>query len=184
MKQYGFFFYPALCTGCQSCQFACREANHLSPGIYLRRVLTLESADSAGYTGFFSAGCSHCQEPACVAACQNGAMYRDPDRGVVLHDDQRCIGCSACLWACPYGAVTINPMNGKAVKCDSCLSRREQGQPPACTAACPTKALRFGSLDDLEAQGGCIPDSRYLPDGGATHPSIRVFPLVRKEEQP
>lgn len=124
MKQYGFFFYPALCTGCQSCQFACREANHLSPGIYLRRVLTLESGDPAGYTGFFSAGCSHCQEPACVAACQNGAMYRDPDQGVVLHDDQRCIGCSACLWACPYGAVTINPMNGKAVKCNSCLHRR------------------------------------------------------------
>lgn len=184
MKQYGFFFYPALCTGCQSCQFACREANQLGPKSYFRRVLTFEPETAAGNTGFFSAGCNHCQKPACVQACQNGAMYRDEDLGIVLHDDKACIGCSACVWACPYGAVSINELTGKAQKCDSCLSRREQGSAPACVSACPTKALRFDSIDHLEAAGGQMPDAHSLPDGGATIPSLRIIPIIRKEEIP
>ena len=182
MEKVGFLYNSTVCIACGACQLACQGAHGLGSGEYFRRVVLRPVG--GGKETAFSGGCNHCAHPACVAACPTGAMYRDEEKGVVLHDDQRCIGCSACLWACPYGAVTINPMNGKAVKCDSCLSRREQGQPPACTAACPTKALRFGSLDDLEAQGGCIPVSRYLPDGGATHPSVRVFPVVRKEEQP
>lgn len=181
MKQYGFSFTPGLCIGCGSCQFACREENHLMPNTYFRRVLTLEPEDSLGYIGFFSAGCNHCQNPACIEACQNGAMQVSEVQGVVIHDSGRCIGCSACVWACPYGAVVIDPRTGKSGKCTSCLPRRNQGLSPACVSACPTKALQFGPLEQLEGEA---PDSRLLPDGGASKPSLRIRRLPQKEVQP
>lgn len=184
MKRYGFLFDTAVCVGCKACQFACREENGLIPGSYFRRVLLLEPEHRLGYTGFYSAGCAHCQEPACVKACPNGAMYRDEEQGVILHNDGRCIGCGACVWACPYGAVSVDCEKGKAHKCSSCLSRREQGRSPACTAACPTGALRFGPVEDLEKAGGRLPPAEYLPDGGRTNPSFRVRDHAGKGGEP
>lgn len=174
MKQYGFFFDCSLCVGCGACQFACREANQLAPGQYFRRLLRLEPEAGLGYVGFFSAGCAHCLEPACVDACPNGAMYRDTERGLVLHDGNRCIGCSTCVWACPYGAVSISPKTGKAQKCTGCTTRTEQGMLPACVSSCPVQALRFGPITELEAMGGSIPEAGSLPDCGKTVPSLRI----------
>lgn len=174
MKQYGFFFDARLCVGCGACQFACREANQLAPGEYFRRLLCLEPEQGLMYAGFYSAGCNHCLEPACAAACPNGAMCRDPEQGIVVHDGTKCIGCSCCTWACPYGAVSMDRETGKAHKCTGCVSRREQGKLPACVASCPTGALRFGPVEELEALGGCCPAPESLPDGGVTRPSVRV----------
>ena len=179
MEQYGFYFDCNICVGCGACQFSCREANQLPQGQYFRRLLRLEKGSGLKYTGFFSAGCMHCLEPACVAACPNGAMYRDEERGLVLHDSGRCIGCNSCVWACPYGAVSISCETGKAQKCTGCTERREQGLEPACVAACPVKALRFGRITQLEAAGAQTPDADSLPDSGKTVPSLRV--LKKKE---
>lgn len=172
MMRYGFLFDCTVCVGCGSCMFACREENQLPPLSYFRRLLTLEPEAKAGYIGFFSAGCNHCLNPACVRACPTGAMYRDQENGVVLHDSTRCIGCSACVWACPYGAVSIDPASGQAHKCTSCIDRRARGLSPACVAACPTNALQFGPLAHLASCGGQPPEK--LPDGGATQPSLLI----------
>lgn len=173
MKQYGFLYDSGICIGCRSCQFACQEANQLAPGTFFRRVLTIERGE---YIGFFSAGCNQCLDPACAAACRNGAMYRDDQAGLVVHDDGRCIGCGACLWACPYGAVFMDSSTGKSARCTGCLPRLEIGQSPACAAACPTKALQFGEVPILEALGGQHPLAQLLPDSGRTRPSLRILP--------
>ena len=101
-------------------------------------------------------------------------MYRDEEQGLVLHDSSRCIGCSCCVWACPYGAVSISPETGKARKCTGCVARREQGLPPACVSSCPVQALRFGPVEKLEALGGCLPGPDSLPDAGKSKPSLRI----------
>ena len=69
IEQYGFYFDCNICVGCGACQFACREANQLSQGQFFCRLLRMEKGSGLKYTGFFSAGCMHCLEPACVAAC-------------------------------------------------------------------------------------------------------------------
>ena len=88
--------------------------------------------------------CFHCQEPWCVAACPTGAMQKRPKDGIVFVDDTLCVGCKACITACPWGTPQWNPETGKAVKCDYCMDRVDQGLDPACVTKCITKCLHFG----------------------------------------
>jgi Fe-S-cluster-containing dehydrogenase component len=88
--------------------------------------------------------CFHCQEPWCVAACPTGAMQKRPKDGIVFVDDALCVGCKACITACPWGTPQWNPETGKAVKCDYCMDRVDQGLEPACVTKCITKCLHFG----------------------------------------
>ena len=97
-------------------------------------------------------------------------MYRSETLGVALHDDGLCIGCGACVWNCPYGAVSLSGVTGVSQKCDSCLERRQQGLQPACTAACPMGALRW--REPLEGETGWRQlQAPFLPDPAQTGPS-------------
>lgn len=171
MEEYGFFIDLETCIGCGSCQLACSEYKGLGVDRWFRRVLRVEKKT---FIGAFSMGCNHCRNPACVLACPNGAMYRDENRGVVLHNVYQCIGCGACTWACPYGAVSISFATGRAQKCNSCIELREKDKEPACTAACPVKSLRFGRIRDFEQEGGENLSMDFLPDAGLTKPSTRI----------
>ncbi len=138
------------CTGCKSCEAACKQANRLGPNEYRNRVLWL--ADPLLPTlDFLTVTCQQCERPACVRACpvHPKALERDTETGVVRVNESRCTGCGECVLACPYGAMGYDPIDHHAVKCDLCAERREQGQGPACASVCPTRAIRFGHRDEL-----------------------------------
>lgn len=174
MERFGFLHNGMTCIGCHSCQFACAEEHTLPAGFWLRRAAQVKSG---GLALFFSGACNHCENPACLQACQTGAMFAG--QGLVLHDETRCIGCGACMWSCPYGAVSIHPATGKARKCDGCATRRGAGLVPACVAACPTQSLLFGPVEELERLGGKAPSTAFLPPPQLTEPSLR---LIFREE--
>jgi carbon-monoxide dehydrogenase iron sulfur subunit len=143
---------PELCTGCKSCEYACAVEHSKSKDAYLApleipapipriRVLLAD-----GYT--VPMRCQHCSDAPCMAVCPTKAISQSPE-GFILIDDKRCIGCFMCAEACPFGAIRIHPELKIAVKCDFCVDRVRQGLLPACVEACPTTALRFGTLEEL-----------------------------------
>ena len=159
-KKTGFIYDMDTCIGCGSCQMACKGENGLSPGENYRRLAALSY-------GWFSGSCNHCEKAGCVKACPTGAMYKAED-GTTRHDDGKCIGCGACLWNCPYGAVTFSSLKGVSSKCTSCWERRERGLKPACVSACPVESLRFGEIEESRA------DLPFLPDPALTEPHLVV----------
>jgi Fe-S-cluster-containing dehydrogenase component len=91
--------------------------------------------------------CQHCEEAACVLACPTGAVRRLAPGKPVLMDDAKCIGCSMCVQACPFGVMAMRPNGKVAFKCDLCITRLARGLQPACVSSCPTRAL---SLEEEE----------------------------------
>ncbi|MEX2281079.1 MAG: 4Fe-4S dicluster domain-containing protein [Gemmatimonadota bacterium] len=91
--------------------------------------------------------CNQCDDAPCTHACPTGAMFRRPD-GIVDFDKSICIGCKACIAACPYDAIFINPDDHSAEKCNFCAHRVDSGLEPACVVVCPTEAILIGDLND------------------------------------
>ncbi len=91
--------------------------------------------------------CNQCTHPACVQVCPVGATYQTKD-GVVLIDQDYCIGCRYCVQACPYGARYLNADKGVADKCTWCYHRITKGLQPACVEVCPVGARVFGDRND------------------------------------
>lgn len=143
------------------------------------------AAAQPALTLHFPRSCLHCETPACVTVCPTGASYKRAADGIVLVDEDKCIGCQLCSWACPYGAREYSPVEGVMKKCTLCVDRiynenlEESERQPACVQACPTKARHFGDLGDPESKvsklvaerGGVAllpklgynPVNRYLP---------------------
>lgn len=172
MTQMGFLLDQKYCIGCQTCQHACRVRHGVEPGVYPREA----TSSQIQVTGpFISVACNHCQKPACVSACPTAALSKRED-GIVVHNPEVCIGCFACEMACPYGAPKYNTVAGTMVKCDMCAARIDSGDQPACVLACPVKVLTYGSLDELEAQGGVKEGVGF--EVHETNPSMRFIPLA------
>lgn len=143
-----------------------------------RRVLPVEKGKYPQVMRYFvTMSCFHCEHPACLRACPVGAISKDPDDGVVLIDQDMCIGCRRCNWACPYGAPRYNEVTKKTEKCTFCKHRvGDDAIPdniPACVATCLGKALIFGRLnqDIVPQSGDPVPDG--FADKNLTHPSVR-----------
>ncbi len=109
-------------------------------------------------TVHFPRSCLHCETPACVTVCPTGASYKRVEDGIVLVDEDKCIGCKLCSWACPYGAREYSAVEGVMKKCTLCVDRiynehlDESERQPACVQACPTRARHFGDLGDPESK--------------------------------
>lgn len=144
------------CTGCRACEIACalehaavssEEAAALAESTAsvdsVERGIRLRT--SAAYARFER--CLHCTDAPCVAACPNGAMRLDEALGVVWIDADRCQACFMCGMVCPFGAISVHPITGHALKCDGCRDRGLRGEGPACTAACTTGALKVGGSE-------------------------------------
>lgn len=148
--QRGFKIDLTRCIGCRACAVACINENNLDPYQHWRDVIdrwsgTYPNTELVHVT----MACFHCNNPSCLAACPvNGAIVKDPDDGVVLIDQDLCVGCRRCEWACPYGNIRWNEATQKVDKCTFCKHRvGDNISPthiPACVATCPGKALTFG----------------------------------------
>src|SRR5690606_7331380 len=99
--------------------------------------------------------CNMCVDAPCVAACPTSAMFKRHD-GIVDFDKSACIGCKACMAACPYDAIFINPEDHSAEKCNFCAHRLDVGLEPACVVVCPTEALLVGDMNDPDSRVGRI----------------------------
>ncbi len=167
-----FYFDMTSCIGCMTCQVACKDKNDLNVGTLFRQVDGYVVGDYPTPGLFYmSNSCNHCGAPACMAACATGAIYQN-EEGAVLIDAEMCDGCGACATACPYGAPKI--VDGKAMKCDSCVGIRANGNQPQCVAACPMRALDFGDLAEMMTK---YPDAVAL-DKIAVSPASETVPAT------
>ncbi|MFH0827768.1 MAG: 4Fe-4S dicluster domain-containing protein [Candidatus Omnitrophota bacterium] len=129
------------CTGCRSCEIACAvahsESNELF-GALREKILSLPRVKVSGCQGNnYPVSCRHCQEPKCVDACMAAALSLDKKKGIVEHNEKRCVGCWMCVMVCPYSAIKPNLKTKMPVRCDKCQDKQE----PACVKACPTAAI-------------------------------------------
>ncbi len=136
------------CIGCHACTIACKSENEVPVGV----TRTYVKAVDVGYfpqarRAFQVTRCNQCADAPCVAACPTAAMFKRGD-GIVDFDKSACIGCKACIAACPYDAIFINPADHSAEKCNFCAHRIDGGLEPACVVVCPVEAILVGDLND------------------------------------
>ena len=182
--QYGFHFDASACSGCKACQAACKDKNNLPSGLLWRRVYEIAGGGwerrrdawiSTVYAYYLSLACNHCGSPICAEVCPSAAYSRRAD-GVILLDSTKCLGCRLCSWACPYGAPQYDAAAGRMTKCNFCADLVDSGMPPSCVAACPMRALDFGTLGDLEQRYGAVKAVHPLADAKLTDPGMVVTP--------
>jgi DMSO reductase iron-sulfur subunit len=176
-KQVGFYINSQRCIGCYSCAMACKNQYHQEPGVHWRYVYPLkEEVYPHRDRAWMSLACNHCENPTCLEVCPVGAYYKREKDGVVVHQQDKCIGCGNCVRSCPYGAPRFNPVLQKAEKCSLCYQRLDAGLKPACVQACPTHALQF--IDDMDSfdQTGKVQFLAGFPRFPALNPSVRFRP--------
>ncbi|MFC2013915.1 4Fe-4S dicluster domain-containing protein [Chloroflexota bacterium] len=187
------------CIGCNTCVLACKAEHNTPPRIFWTKVLEKEEGrfPSVKKT-FFPILCYHCKEAPCVDICPTGATTKRED-GIVTIDYDVCIGCRACMIACPYqnryfwgskdtmyfteshipyggtGSQFQEYQRATVQKCNFCHERVERGLEPACVAACPADARTFGDLDDSYSEVSRLTKER---DGFQIQPELLTDPSV------
>jgi formate dehydrogenase iron-sulfur subunit len=151
--KYGFLIDASRCIDCRSCLVACSVENNVSmkhTRIWIKDTgVTGKYPNLKHYTAPYH--CMHCIDPSCVSACTVGALQQNED-GIITYDNERCIGCRYCMYACPFEVPHFQWDQPFAliVKCDLCVDRLKAGQKePACAATCPTDAIQFGTREEM-----------------------------------
>ncbi len=190
------------CVGCHACVISCKEwntSNYGAPladtgaygnnpvGTFLNRVHTfeVESIDQPAQVVHFPRSCLHCEDAPCVTVCPTGASYKRTEDGIVLVNEDACIGCGLCAWACPYGSRELDSAAGVMKKCTLCVDRiyneniPEEDREPACVKSCPTGARHFGDFSDPDSAVSKLTRSRsgvdLMPEQG-TKPVNKYLP--------
>lgn len=187
IRQYAFFVDSDACSGCKTCQVACKDAHDLHAGEHWRRVFEVTAggwrrtdgawtSDVAAY--YLSVSCHHCQTPVCAQQCATDAIWKRPD-GVVLFDESRCTKCRKCEHDCPYGAIRWDSTAGLPTKCTFCVGLLDAGEAPVCVAACPNRALGCGDREDLQQRHGGTSQVFPLPDADLAGPALVIAPHRR-----
>jgi len=149
MARYAMILDTRRCIGCESCTVACRVGNKLPIDMIYNPVTTVGPTGTFPHVHMlhYPLLCMHCENPPCVSACPTGASQQAQD-GIVWVEETKCIGCKACVQACPYHARHPNHVTGTVYKCDFCADRVRQGLEPHCVKTCHQRARIFGDLDD------------------------------------
>ncbi|MFK8028365.1 MAG: 4Fe-4S dicluster domain-containing protein [Gammaproteobacteria bacterium] len=170
------------CVGCNACAVACKQWNtsgttgpltDFEPygkdptGVWFNRIRNYEVGNYPNSkTVHFPMSCMHCDDAACVTVCPTGASYKREEDGIVLVDQDKCMGCNYCAWACPYGARELDREDGVMKKCTLCVDRiydeklPEDERKPACVMTCPSHARYFGDFDDPNSEVSIISRER------------------------
>ena len=148
MPNYGFVIDQRKCIGCHACTTACKSENEVPLGVFRTWVKSVETGQYPNTRRHFLVErCNHCANSPCTTICPTTALFRRGD-GIVDFDSARCIGCKACMQACPYDAIYIDPDTNTAAKCNFCAHRVDLGLQPACVSVCPVEAIISGDIDD------------------------------------
>jgi Fe-S-cluster-containing dehydrogenase component len=146
--QYGFVIDHDRCIGCHACTVACKAENDVPVGSFRTWVKYVERGRFPDVRRHFAVlRCNHCTDAPCVTICPVNALEKRKD-GIVDIDRDACIGCRACMQACPYDALYLNDDHGAVEKCHFCAHRVEVGLEPACAVVCPESAIIAGDFDD------------------------------------
>ncbi|MCK5113276.1 MAG: 4Fe-4S binding protein [Phycisphaerae bacterium] len=139
------------CLGCKQCMIECAmehsDAETLAEAIRNGELQSRVHVESVGEFGV-PIQCRHCEDAPCMEVCPTNAITREGPADPVLLDQDKCIGCKFCLMACPFGVITLARSGKAVVKCDMCIERAKNGEPPACVVGCPTKAMQLVELDE------------------------------------
>lgn len=204
-----------ICVGCHACAVNCKEWNTggygaalgdvdaygaTPEGTWLNRIHTFEVLPEGAPAQIvhFPKSCLHCANAPCVSVCPTGASYKRAEDGIVLVDEDICIGCGLCAWACPYGAREMDAVARVMKKCTLCVDRiyndnlAEEDRVPACVRSCPAHARHFGDFADpgsavskmvaerggfdLMPEAGTSPVNKYLPPRPKTRPDRAEAP--------
>lgn len=140
------------CIGCHACTTACKSENLVPIGVTRTYVKHVEvGVWPQARRAHQVTRCNQCAHAPCVEACPTTAMFKRPD-GIVDFDKRICIGCKACMAACPYDAIFINPEDHSAEKCNFCAHRIDMGLEPACVVVCPVEAILVGDMNDADSK--------------------------------
>jgi len=146
MIDYEFFIDQSRCIGCQACVQACMECDtHRG-----RSMIHLEVIDRPVSTQTGPVVCMHCEDPVCAQVCPADAIKQTEDGIVHSSMKSRCIGCSNCVLACPFGVPRYVASIDQMMKCDMCFDRTSIGKKPMCATVCPSQALYFGPPAEIE----------------------------------
>ncbi len=208
-KKLGLVIDLDTCVGCHACVTACKgwnTENYGAPlsdtdaygsdpvGTFLNRIHSYEVQPSGGgcsQTVHFPKSCLHCEDAPCVTVCPTGASYKRQEDGIVLVNEDHCIGCGLCAWACPYGAREMDLAAGVMKKCTLCVDRiynenlPEEDRVPACVRTCPAGARHFGDLGDPDSDVSKLVEARggfdLMPEQG-TKPVNKYLPPRPKDQ--
>jgi len=188
MKQIGFYYDQTRCIGCYTCSVACKDWHNIDAGpVNWRPVKYMEEGKFPNlFIAYLSTSCNHCADPPCLKACPQDAITKRESDGIVLVDQEKCLGnkkCDMyCLNACPWDIPQFGTEeNAKMQKCNFCVERLDKGQQTICVEACPMYALDAGPLDELREKYGSGVEAEGYKYSERFKPSIILKPKLRSK---
>ena len=170
-----FFIDHSRCIGCRACMQACEECDtHRGVSmIHLETIMPADSVQTAPQV------CMHCEDPVCARVCPAGAIKKTPDGVVQSSLKPRCIACSNCVVSCPFGVPKYMAEFEQMMKCDMCYDRSSIGKKPMCAAVCPSGALTFTTMEEIQRTRRGIPVNSWK--FGGEEVKTKVYVMVPRE---
>ena len=157
MSELSFFIDYSRCIGCKACVQACEECD-THRGV---SMIHLETIDRHGSVQTAPQVCMHCEDPICAEVCPADAIKKTDDGVVQSSLKPRCIGCSNCVLACPFGVPKYLVSLDQMMKCDLCYDRTSVGKKPMCATVCPSQALTFTTMDEIRQTRAGVPVNEW-----------------------